>query len=188
MLQRIMNRHFFFRFLTLLLGLSLLVIQTGSSITHADSLPQSEIEALNQWPNWVANTPNQCSSAGSSASGGTTQPGSTGPANQVQIANARIIIGVVKTFNLPQSAALIALMVGLDESGLKVDANQTVPLSEQNPNKQGDGNNGTSLGIFQQQITTGWSTISTDINNAAAVNQLMTPAYEAQAFLGSPPG
>ena len=131
---------------------------------------------------------------------------STGATQQVaasknQAQNAQTIIGVVKSENLQENAALIALMVGLTESNLTDDANQNIPLSETNPNKQGDGNNGYSLGVFQQQITEGWSTfapnaapsgdqtaINQDINNQQAVNQLMTVSYDAEAFLGSPPG
>jgi hypothetical protein len=107
---------------------------------------------------------------------------------EIQIANAKIIIGIAKTENLGKNGALIGIMVGLDESGLRVLANQKVPLSESNPNKQGDGHDGYSLGVFQQQIIYNWSTISSDPNNAATVNQLMNPAYNAEAFFGSPPG
>ncbi|MHB1865225.1 MAG: hypothetical protein ACYCPS_03635 [Candidatus Saccharimonadales bacterium] len=108
--------------------------------------------------------------------------------NQVQTQNAEIIMGIAKTENLGQSAALIGLIVGIDESSLTNLANQNVPLSEQNPNKQGDGSNGTSLGVFQQQITDDWSTFSSNINDPQAINQLMTPSYAAEAFFGSPPG
>jgi len=110
------------------------------------------------------------------------------PTTAFQKQNAETIIGIDKTDNLGQAGALIGLMVGMDESHLTNLANQNVPLSEQNPNKQGDGSDGTSLGIFQQQITTNWSTVSTDINNIDAINQLMTPAYAAEAFFGSPSG
>lgn len=116
--------------------------------------------------------------------------GATGPVStsQVQTDNAKTIMGIAKTDNLSESAALIGLMVGLDESTLTNLANQNVPLSEQNPNKQGDGHNGTSLGVFQQQIADNWSTISSNINDVNAIGQLMTPAYAAEAFFGSPPG
>jgi hypothetical protein len=117
----------------------------------------------------------------------------TGSSGQIvttesQAAIAKIIIGIAKTDGLGEDAAQIGLMVGIDESKLTNLPNENVPLSEQNPAKQGDGSNGTSLGVFQQQITDGWSTISSDINNTAAVNQLMTPAYAAEAFFGSPYG
>lgn len=122
------------------------------------------------------------SSCNALAAGGSS---ATADPSAVQAANAQIVIGIAKTDNLGQAGALIGLMVALDESSLTNLANQNVPLSEQNPQKQGDGNNGTSLGVFQQQITTDWSTISSSISDAAAINQLMTPAYAAEAFFGT---
>lgn len=118
-------------------------------------------------------------------------PANTGSAtfnSADQKQNAETIIGIAKTDNLGQNGALIGLMVGLDESGLRSLANQNVPLSESSPFKQGDGSNGTSLGIFQQQILDNWSTYSSKLNDLNAINQLMTPAYSAEAFFGSPPG
>ena len=106
-----------------------------------------------------------------------------------QAAIAQTIIGIAKTDNLGQAGALIGLMVGLTESGLKNDANARIPLSLTNPNRAPGPppDDGWSLGVFQQQIIDNWSTISSDPNNAAAVNQLMTPSYAAEAFYGSPP-
>jgi hypothetical protein len=120
--------------------------------------------------------------------GGSSVPVSTASPSDIQKGNAKIVIGIAKTENLGKPGALIGLMVGLDESGLRDLANTNIPLSESNPNKQGDGSDHSSLGVFQQQIDTNWSTISTDRNNAAAVNQLMDPLYNAEAFFGSPPG
>jgi len=114
----------------------------------------------------------------------------TGSPSAEETANVRIIIGVAKTENLPVNAEIAAVATMLVESaqGL-VLANENVPLSESNPHKQGDGSNGVSLGLFQQQITDGWSTIlPPSISNAAGVNQLMTASYEAEAFFGVPPG
>jgi murein DD-endopeptidase MepM/ murein hydrolase activator NlpD len=102
--------------------------------------------------------------------------------------NAQTIIGIAKTDGLSENAALIGLMVGLDESHLTNDANENIPLSELNPNKEGDGNNATSLGVFQQQLDSNWSTFSSNLNDVQAINQLMTPSYAAEAFFGSPPG
>ncbi len=79
-------------------------------------------------------------------------------------------------------------MVGIDESSLTNLANKNVPISESNPQNQGDGSDHDSVGVFQQRISEDWSTISSNPNDAAAVNQLMTPAYAAEAFFGSPPG
>jgi hypothetical protein len=107
-------------------------------------------------------------------------------ADQAKI--AQIIIGVAKTNKLGKRGALVGLMVGLDESGLKIYANSNVPVSLSNPNKQAVGSDHDSLGVFQQRISTGWSTISSDPGDAKAVGQLMDPAYNAEAFFGSPPG
>jgi len=107
---------------------------------------------------------------------------------EAQVAIIKTILGVVKTEGLDKDAALISLIVAIDESGLKIYANSGVPLSLGNPAKQAVGHDHDSLGVFQQRITAGWSTISSDINNKDAVYQLMDPAYNIEAFLGSPPG
>jgi lysophospholipase L1-like esterase len=117
-------------------------------------------------------------------------PASTGNPSAEETANVQTIIGVAKTENLPVNAEVAAVATMLVESsqGL-ILANQNVPLSEANPNKQGDGADGTSLGLFQQQISTGWSTIAPPaVNNSQAVDQLMNAAYEAEAFFGTPAG
>lgn len=133
-------------------------------------------------------TNGQCNNAttiSNTSSSNNTQLGSYA---QYQINNALTILGVVKEEGLPKIAGEISLMVALDESTLTDYSNIYVPLSESSPYQQAVGANGTSLGIFQQQITTGWSTFSNDPGDNQAVSQLMTPAYNAEAFLGSPPG
>lgn len=105
-----------------------------------------------------------------------------------QEANAKTVIGIAKTENLGKAGALIGLMVAITESSLKIYANSNVPLSLNNPNKQAVGGDHDSLGVFQQRISTDWSTISSNPNDQAAVNQLMDPAYNAEAFFGSAPG
>lgn len=106
----------------------------------------------------------------------------------VQDGNAKIIIGIAKTYNLGQQGALIGLMAGITETHLTNDANVNVPISETNPNKQGDGSDHDSVGIMQQRTSTGWSTFGADVtNNKDGVYQLMDPAYAAQAFFGTPP-
>ncbi len=119
-------------------------------------------------------------------------------ASQIAIANAQIIMGIDKTYHLGKNGALIGLIVGLDESGLENHANSMIPVSELNPNKQGSGSDMDSVGIFQQRVASGWSTLAPAApanieSNAslsqqyansypAAVNQLMTPSYAAEAF------
>lgn len=119
------------------------------------------------------------------AVGDLTGQGITG--NKDQMDNAKTIIGIVKAYNLPQTAAVIAVMVGLDESGLHNLANPSVPISESNPNKQGDGADHDSVGVFQQRPSSGWSTFGNG-DSKDIVWQLMDVAYSAQAFLGTPPG
>lgn len=122
--------------------------------------------------------------------GGTPTGGGT-VISQSQINIAKTIMGIAKTNKLGKDAALIGLMVGLDESSLTILANSTVPVSLENPAKQGVGSNYDSVGVFQQRPSTGWSTIATGPeadSNQAAVWQLMNPAYSAEAFFGSPPG
>ncbi len=115
---------------------------------------------------------------------------STAPPNVNQINNTKIIIGIAKTYKLGRQGALIGLMVGLAESSLQNYANSNVPVSLSIPHDE-IGSDHDSVGIFQQRPSTDWSTIATGdaaINNHDAVAQLMTPAYAAQAFFGSPPG
>ena len=125
---------------------------------------------------------------------GSEQTGNTAPATAPpsagQTQNALTIMGIAKTENLGQQGALIGLMVGLAESGLKNEANSKIPVSLTFPH-EGVGSDGYSVGVYQQQPQYSWSTIATGpgaINNPAVIQQLMTPAYAAEAFFGSPPG
>ncbi len=167
------------------LAISLTMLSVLHPAPALAALSQAQIGALRSgvyYYNTDDTAINSCDANGSSVAVSTASP------SEIQIANAKIVIGIAKTENLGKPGALIGLMVGLDESGLRVLANQNVPLSESNPNKQGDGKDHDSLGVFQQRISTDWSTISTDKTNADAVNQLMNPMYNAEAFFGSPPG
>jgi len=147
--------------------------------------------------------PNNCSNTSSSGGTEDTSPCSCGltstpgtsiggtvstTASQEQV--IKIIIGVAKYEDLGQEGALIGLMVAEDESGMQIDANSNVPLSETVPHNQ-TGSNNESLGIFQQQPQDGWSTIATGpaaLQNLAAITQLMNPAYDTEAFFGTPAG
>ncbi|MCQ9163931.1 NlpC/P60 family protein [Arthrobacter sp. STN4] len=79
--------------------------------------------------------------------------------------------------SVPDSGIRIALMMGLQESGLQNLANATVPESLQFPH-DGVGSDHDSLGSAQQRPADGWGT----------VGQLMQPAYDAAAFYGGPQG
>ncbi|HSW80949.1 MAG TPA: hypothetical protein VLG40_01005 [Candidatus Saccharimonas sp.] len=130
-----------------------------------------------------------CSSGAVNGGSGTGQGGSGVSPTAIQDGNAKIIIGIAKTYNLGQQGALIGLMVGITETHLTNDANVNVPISETNPNKQGNGADHDSVGIMQQRTSTGWSTFGADVtNNKDGVYQLMDPAYASQAFFGTPPG
>lgn len=106
---------------------------------------------------------------------GTSKSGSV-KLNAVQLQNASTIVTVGRSLNVPPQGIEIALMVGLQESGLKNLANTTVPESQQYPH-DGQGADHNSVGIFQQRPPY-WG----------SVQELMTPTYEAQAFFGGPTG
>jgi hypothetical protein len=168
-----------FRPFILALSIIAALAPTASLAVNPQTLHAIEYDSVFDDPN-----ANGCASG----SNGAPAP-QTGAPNQNQITNAQTVIGIAKTDNLGQAGALIGLMVALDESGLTNDANQKIPLSESNPNKQGDGNDGLSIGIFQQQVTYDWTTLTPDtITNPAVIDQLMTPSYAAEAFFGSPSG
>ena len=170
-------------FLSVLFSILSISIIMGSTLVRAT--PNDTLQSIldgTPYYTGTGSTPTACDGSGL----GNNNPSVT--ASEFQKQNAETIIGIAKTDCLDQAAALIGLMVGMDESSLTNDANENVPLSEQNPNKEGDGDNGTSLGVFQQQIADNWSTISSNVNDTNAIAQLMTPAYAAEAFFGSPPG
>ena len=70
--------------------------------------------------------------------------------------NAAGIVAEVQREGLPEAAAAIAVTTAIVESGLLVQANSNVPGSTSVP-YQKVGNDGTSLGLFQQQNS--WGTI-----------------------------
>lgn len=102
-------------------------------------------------------------------SGATSSPSPTGPPtlpsgaalSDVQIANARVIVNRARAAKLPREAAVDALAVALAASNLK-----SLPAR-----------NGT-VGLFGQRPRQGWGT----------AQQLASPAYAADAFLGTASG
>lgn len=108
-------------------------------------------------------------------------------ASEAQAANAKIVIGVAKTYNLGKEGALIGLITGLAESNLRSLANDGIPISQSSPDKQGSGGDHDSVGTFQQRPSTGWSTFGNETNQQT-VWQIMDTRYAAQAFFGTPPG
>ena len=94
-----------------------------------------------------------------------------------QIAVARGYISVGKQLGVPRDAMVIAIMMAMQESTLRVLANSNVPDSFQFPH-DGVGRDHDSLGTAQQRPAAGWG----------SVEQLMDPNYNARAFYGGPSG
>lgn len=127
--------------------------------------------------------------------------------NDTEIAYAKIIMGIAKTYNLGKQGALIGLMTAITESSLQNYASAKIPESELNPawlalpEPRPKGNDYDSLGIMQQRAgmdmgdkgISVWSTYgayhtANAENRKLITNQLMDPAYAAQAFFGTPSG
>lgn len=172
----------------------MLLFGSGGTVLAAAAQPPSDCDKgtstldcnalIGGWENWV---PDSCAAA-SALANSSGDPATATTAQQE--ANAKIIIGIAKSENFGQytkQAVLVALMTALQESHITILANTTIPLSMSNPNKQGQGSDHDSLGIFQQRVSTNWSTLGTTPTQAV-VNQLMDPEYEAEAFFGTEPG
>lgn len=98
--------------------------------------------------------------------------------DRVQLVHAGTIISVASTIDgADRDAVVVALMAGLTESGLRMYANTTYPLSLQLPH-DAVGSDHDSLGIFQMRPSTGWGT----------VRELMDSTYQARAFFGGAAG
>ena len=84
----------------------------------------------------------------------------------VQAQNARAVAATASA-RAGDDAALIAVMTGLAESGMRVLANPNDPAGNQHPN-QGVGNDHDSLGIFQQRGP--WGTAAQRMDLVASTN------------------
>ncbi|WP_306418915.1 C40 family peptidase [Arthrobacter sp. GMC3] len=112
--------------------------------------------------------------------GSLTVPGPDGVSltldpQQQSIAGNYISVG--HSVGVPAKGIQIAIMVALQESGLRMLANPAVPESLSMPH-DGLGYDHDSLGSAQQRPSAGWGT----------VEKLMTPAYDAETFFGGPRG
>jgi len=96
-------------------------------------------------------------------------------ARQLAVAGAYISVG--KQLGIPRDGQIIAIMMALQESGLRVLANANVPSSLSYPH-DGVGSDHDSLGSAQQRPAAGWG----------SVEQLMDPNYNVRAFYGGPSG
>lgn len=90
---------------------------------------------------------------------------------------ARTYITVGKQLGIPRSGQIVAIMMALQESSLRMLANPSVPTSLNFPN-DGVGRDHDSVGSAQQRPAAGWGT----------VEQLMDASYNARAFYGGPSG
>ncbi|MFE5835817.1 C40 family peptidase [Arthrobacter sp. NPDC056493] len=106
-------------------------------------------------------------------------PGSEAPAglSPRQAAVARGYISVGKQLGVPRDGQIVAIMMALQESSLRVLANSNVPASLRFPH-DGVGSDHDSLGTAQQRPAAGWG----------SVEQLMDPTYNVRAFYGGPNG
>lgn len=97
--------------------------------------------------------------------------------NSRQQSVARAYIGVGKQLGVPRSGQVIAIMMAMQESSLRVLANPAVPASMGFPN-DGVGSDHDSIGSAQQRPGAGWG----------SAGQLMDAFYNARAFYGGPLG
>lgn len=93
--------------------------------------------------------------------------------SQSTVAKSYISVGRARA--VPDDGIVIALMMGLQESGLQMLANTSVPESLRLPH-DGVGSDHDSVGSAQQRPSAGWGSIA----------ELMQPAYNAEAFYGGP--
>ncbi len=94
-----------------------------------------------------------------------------------QMAIARDYVSIGRQLGVPREGQIIAIMMALQESSLRVLANVNVPASLRYPH-DGVGSDHDSLGTAQQRPAAGWGTVA----------QLMNPAYNVKAFYGGPAG
>jgi cell wall-associated NlpC family hydrolase len=97
--------------------------------------------------------------------------------NDRQESVARTYIAVGKELGIPHSGQIIAIMMALQESSLRMLANFSVPASLSFPN-DGVGRDHDSIGSAQQRPAAGWGTVA----------QLMDASYNARAFYGGSQG
>lgn len=97
--------------------------------------------------------------------------------NESQVTVAKAYIDVGRSRGVTDDGIVIALMMALQESGLQMLANPSVPESLALPH-DGVGSDHDSIGSAQQRPSAGWG----------SVEELMQPAYNAEAFYGGPQG
>ena len=105
-----------------------------------------------------------------------TTGGSTRTLGATELGHAATILSVARSLGVSARGQQIAIMTALQESGLKMYANSTVPASLDYPH-DAVGSDHDSVNFFQQRVS-GWGT----------VKDLMDPTYAAKAFFGGPEG
>lgn len=169
----------------LLVACCLIVTNTGGGVF---AITPQDIVDINGTTAWYNKNFTDCASTG-----GATSPGAAVSQSKEKADNAKIIMGIAKSYNLGEKGALIGIMTSLTETHLRNYANSGVPISMQNPawlalsEPRPLGNDHDSVGIMQQRVGSGWSTNGSGTSQDI-VWQLMDPAYAAQAFFGTPPG
>lgn len=96
-------------------------------------------------------------------------------ARQIDLAKGYVSVG--KQLGVPRDGRIIAIMVALQESSLRMLANVNVPGSLNFPH-DGVGSDHDSLGTAQQRPAADWG----------SVGELMDPIYNVRAFYGGPSG
>lgn len=102
--------------------------------------------------------------------------------NPIAAANARTVAAVAEQ-RLGTAGAVIAVMVGYTESGLRVLGNPTVPGGT--TNSRGTGTNLDSLGIFQQRSS--WGTVAQRMDPVASTRLFATRLAALRGWQSMPP-
>jgi hypothetical protein len=111
---------------------------------------------------------------------GLSIPSATGPPFVLTTAQVKVVqafIRVGKQLSVSDAGLEVAIMVGLQESGLRMLANSSVPASLAFAH-DGVGSDHDSVGSAQQRPSAGWGSVA----------ELMNPVYDAQAFFGGTSG
>ncbi|WP_247647332.1 C40 family peptidase [Arthrobacter sp. E3] len=152
----------------------LIMVMCGGLALVASATQESTTACLTN-ASTVANT-----AAQPATSVGLSVPSAAGPPivlTTAQVKVAQAFIGVGEQLSVSDAGLQIAIMVGLQESGLRMLANSSVPASLAFAH-DGVGSDHDSVGSAQQRPSAGWGSVA----------ELMTPEYDAKAFFGGTSG
>jgi len=105
-----------------------------------------------------------------------TTGGSKRTLGPTELNHAATILSIARSLGVSVKGQQIAIMTALQESGLKMYANSSVPASLDYPH-DAVGSDHDSVNFFQQRVS-GWGTVA----------ELMDPTYATKAFFGGPEG